>query len=89
VFGAGPRAEVVARLDAAQIAFASVNSVADFAAHPHLRRTSAETEAGAVALPAAPAIIDGEARPFGRVPALGEHTEALRAEFAEGQCRPS
>jgi itaconate CoA-transferase len=88
VFGARPRGEVVARLEAAQIAFASVNSVADFAAHPHLRRTSVATEAGPVALPAAPAMVDGEARRFGRVPALGEHTAALRREFAEDQCRP-
>jgi itaconate CoA-transferase len=87
-FGALPRAEVVARLDAARIAFAAINSVADFAAHPHLRRAAADTPAGQVALPAAPAIVDGEARPFGPVPALGEHTDALRAEFAEaGQDR--
>ncbi|HEX2256675.1 MAG TPA: CaiB/BaiF CoA-transferase family protein [Afifellaceae bacterium] len=85
VFGALPRAEVIARLDAARIAFASINSVADFAAHPHLRRTPAATPAGEVALPAAPAIHDGETRPFGRVPALGEHTEALRAEFADAE----
>lgn len=84
VFGALPRAEIVARLDAARIAFASINSVADFAAHPHLRRTAADTPAGEVALPAAPAIVDGEARPFGRVPDIGENTDALRAEFGDG-----
>lgn len=82
VFGALKRGEVIRRLDAAKIAFAAINSVADFAAHPHLRRTPAETEAGPLALPAAPAIHDGQARPFGRVPALGEQTEAVRAEFS-------
>jgi itaconate CoA-transferase len=82
VFGALKRGEVVRRLDTAKIAFAAINSVVDFAAHPHLRRTPAETPHGDVALPAAPAILDGQARPFGRVPALGEHSEAVRAEFS-------
>jgi itaconate CoA-transferase len=82
IFRTMPRSEVVRRLDTAKIAFAAINSVADFAAHPHLRRTPAETEAGSVALPGAPAIFDGQARPFGRVPALGQHTDKIRAEFS-------
>jgi hypothetical protein len=31
-------------------------------------------------MPAPAPVVDGE-RPYGRVPSLGEHTEAIRAEF--------
>ena len=59
-----------------------VVSVEDFSRHPHLRRITVETPQGAVRLPPAPAIFEEE-RPPGQVPALGEHTAAVRAEFAQ------
>ena len=68
------------KLEAADIAFARVNDVAGFIAHPHLRRISVETPSGEVSYPA-PAAIRDQPRRYGRVPSLGEHTEKVRKEF--------
>ena len=70
------------RLRSAQIAFGRVNTVAQFSKHPQLRRATVATPNGEVALPAPPAQFVGEARALGPVPALGEHSEAIRREFA-------
>ena len=72
----------MARLQAANVAYGSLNSVADFAAHPQLRRSPVETESGALELIAHPVEDSEHATTFGPVPALGEHSERLRAEFA-------
>jgi formyl-CoA transferase len=69
------------KLEAADIAFARVNDVAGLIAHPHLRRIRVETPHGPVSYPA-PAPIRDEARSYGRIPALGEHTEKVRKEFS-------
>lgn len=74
--------ELCARLDAAQIAYARVSGLADLQGHPQLRRTALDTAAGEVSLPALAATVDGAVQRLGRVPALGEHTEAIRREFA-------
>jgi itaconate CoA-transferase len=68
------------KLAAADIAFARVNDAAALARHPHLRRISIATPNGAVSYPA-PARERAGARPYGPVPALGEHSERVRAEF--------
>ncbi len=68
------------KLEAADIAFARVNDVAGLIAHPHLRRISIETPHGPVSYPA-PAPIRDQARSYGPIPALGEHTAKVRAEF--------
>ncbi len=81
VLGAMSRESVIGRLRAAEIAFGALNSVADLARHPQLRRTNLPTEKGSLSIPATP-IRDGRERPFGRVPALDEHGAALRKEFA-------
>lgn len=71
-----------ARLLAAGIAFARVNSVAEFSRHPQLRRVRVQTPAGEVALPAPPPVVDGRREPaLGPVPALDAHGEAIRREF--------
>jgi crotonobetainyl-CoA:carnitine CoA-transferase CaiB-like acyl-CoA transferase len=80
------RAELEPKLRAAAIAYGAVNSVETFAQHPQLRRTPVTLETGEVAhLVAAPVQHSFEpAEPqFGRVPALGEHSAAIRAEFAD------
>ena len=70
------------QLEAAEIAFARVNGVADILRHPHLRRVMVDSAKGPLALPAPPARFMGEDGPsFGPLPALGEHTEAVRREF--------
>jgi crotonobetainyl-CoA:carnitine CoA-transferase CaiB-like acyl-CoA transferase len=82
-FAGRTRAELVALLDRAKIAFGEVNDVEHFSAHPQLRRVAVETPAGSVAIPAPPPIVDGVREPPLRpVPALGQHSAALRAEFA-------
>ena len=77
-------AALVERLRAARIAFGSVNEVADLSDHPHLRRIDVATPTGPVRCVAPPAMVAGEGASHpGRVPALGEHSKALRREFGE------
>ena len=73
VFGALDRDALVAKLDAADIAFAEVNTLADLTRHPHLRRVTVATAAGPVAYPAPAAIVDAATPALGAVPAIGEH----------------
>ena len=79
-FGTMDVATLSKKLEAADIAFARVNDVAGLIAHPHLRRIEVDTPHGPVSYPA-PAPIRDEARSYGRIPALGEHTEKVRKEF--------
>ena len=73
--------EAVEKLLAADIAFGRVSTVDDLAVHPHLREIALSTPNGPVAVPAPPAQRAGEEPIRGEVPALGAHTEAIRAEF--------
>ncbi len=68
------------KLGAADIAFARVNTAAELSQHPHLRRISVGTPSGPVSYPAPPRSVDAGRR-YGPVPALGEHTDKVRAEF--------
>jgi itaconate CoA-transferase len=72
--------ELTGRLTDANIAFGNLNSVADFARHPHLRRVTVDTPSGPVLLPAPPTMGRRTQR-LGAVPALGAHTEQIRREF--------
>jgi formyl-CoA transferase len=72
-FGAMTRHELLAKLADADIAFAEVNSMADLAVHPHLRRIEVDTPNGVVTYPAPAAIVVGDQRHYGAVPAIGEH----------------
>ena len=82
VFSALPRAEVVARLLAADIAFGALNSVADFSAHSQLRREAVATPEGEIRLVAPPVRAEGIEVRYAPVPALDQHGAALRREFA-------
>src|SRR5712691_1666159 len=81
VFGATDVAPLIERLAAADIAFARVSDMAALGRHPHLRRIKVGLPSGAVAYPAPAIKRAGENRPYGPVPALGEHTAKVRAEF--------
>ena len=81
VFAREPRAALGRRLKAADIAFGNLNDVADFAGHPHLRRLATPTPEGMVDVPAPPALMAEAASPG--VPRIGEHSDAIRREFAE------
>jgi itaconate CoA-transferase len=78
-FGSMTRDELLKRLADADIAFAEVNSMDDLARHPHLRRIDVKTPNGVVSYPAPAAIVVGEPRHYGAVPAIGERP----AELAE------
>ena len=72
-------AEMVDKLDAAQIANAQLNSVADLSDHPFLRNSVAQIGDCDVSLAALP--VTSHAGPGQKVPNLGAQTVALRAEF--------
>jgi itaconate CoA-transferase len=83
VFGAMDVDALSGKLAAADIAFARVNDPALLGRHPHLRRITVDTPNGPVSYPAPAEIRNSSTRHYGAVPALGEHTERVRAEFAE------
>jgi formyl-CoA transferase len=72
---------LIQKLADADIAFARVNTPADLAHHPHLRRITVATPSGPVSYPAPAEQRTSTSRHYGPVPALGEHTEKVRAEF--------
>jgi len=76
------RDEAAARLRAAHTAYGFVNDLAAVARHPALRRVSVETPNGTVSLAAPPVLDSDGARGLGPVPAIGEHSAAIRSEFA-------
>jgi crotonobetainyl-CoA:carnitine CoA-transferase CaiB-like acyl-CoA transferase len=49
--------------------------------HPHLRRIDVATPSGLASHPAPAARWDRRTMKFGAVPALDEHTDAVRREF--------
>jgi itaconate CoA-transferase len=83
--------QLIEKLEAAQIAYARMNSMADFIAHPQLaargRWREVATPAGPVAALAPPVTIDDggpDEMKMGAVPALGEHTDAILDELGFG-----
>jgi itaconate CoA-transferase len=81
VFGAHDVDELADRLAAFDIAFARVNDTALLAIHPHLRRITVATPSGPVSYPAPAREATSACDAFGPVPALGEHTAKVWAEF--------
>ena len=80
--------QLVARLEAAQIANASVNSMHDLWAHQQLSARERWVQVGSPAGPIAalkpPGLPDSFDARMDPVPALGEHTDALLAELGYG-----
>ncbi len=76
---------VVARLDAAGIANARMNSVREFLDHPQLtargRWRQIDSPAGPIRALVPPFDLDGLDAAMGPVPAVGEHTEAILTEL--------
>jgi formyl-CoA transferase len=70
-FASMTRDELLKRLSDSDIAFAEVNTMADLAVHPHLRRIEVGTPAGTVSYPAPAAIVVGAPRHYGAVPGIG------------------
>ena len=81
VLGAMDVSPLMENLAAADIAFARVSDAGLLAQHPHLRRITVETPSGPVSCPAPAVQVAAAPRRYGHVPALGEHTAKVRAEF--------
>jgi itaconate CoA-transferase len=77
-FGALDIGALLDKLAAADIAFARVSDMVVLGSHPHLRRITLGSPTGPVSYPAPPRRRD---EPYGPVPALGEHSDRIRAEF--------
>ncbi|MFF5937505.1 CaiB/BaiF CoA transferase family protein [Streptomyces sp. NPDC012508] len=82
-------AEALARLDAAGVACARLNTVADLAEHPQLaareRWRSVDSAAGPLRALLPPVTFpDGPEARMGRIPALGEDTDAVLGELGVG-----
>jgi formyl-CoA transferase len=80
-FGALDVEPLAAKLTAADIAFGRVNTTATLGRHPHLRRITVATPSGPVSHPAPAEQRAAATRRYGPVPALGEHSAKIRAEF--------
>jgi crotonobetainyl-CoA:carnitine CoA-transferase CaiB-like acyl-CoA transferase len=76
--------QAIARLEAAQIANARMNTVQELIDHPQLaarnRWRSVDSEAGPVRMLTPPFNFEGMEMPMGAIPAVGEHTDAILAE---------
>jgi len=82
IFGEYDSAALIARFDAAGTAWGRLNGVEGLSDHTQLRRVDVDTPSGPVSLPAPPARWDGGAPSARAVPGLGQHDDAIRAEFA-------
>jgi crotonobetainyl-CoA:carnitine CoA-transferase CaiB-like acyl-CoA transferase len=80
-FAGRTSADLCARLDALRIAYGRVSDMADLARHRSATMAPVATAHGVVELLAPPILVDGRRVALGRVPELGEHDAALRAEF--------
>ena len=78
-------AEVIQRLDAAQIANARMNTLDQFIAHPQLAARDAwrdvASSAGAIPALVPPVRMEGVEPVMGAIPALGEHTGSILSEL--------
>ncbi|MFX0542705.1 CaiB/BaiF CoA transferase family protein [Roseovarius sp. S4756] len=83
IFAKVPRDEMAERLQAARIAYGRVSTMEDLAQHPQNRFVEVGSPTGPVRMLAPGALADGTVPELGDVPALGQHTEALRAEFSD------
>jgi crotonobetainyl-CoA:carnitine CoA-transferase CaiB-like acyl-CoA transferase len=84
--------QVTARLDEVGIANARLRTMAEFAEHPQLaardRWRDVDSPAGPVRSLLPPVTVRGREAAMGAVPAVGEHTDAIRAEFAPPRPTP-
>jgi itaconate CoA-transferase len=76
------RDEAAAKLRASNTAYGFVNDLVALRHHPALRRTAVRLPTGGVTEIVAPAVIRvGETLDLGGVPAIGQHSAAIRSEF--------
>ena len=75
------RDALITRLRESKIAFGEVNDVETLSTHPALERVEVDSPNGPISMVAPPARFDGKEHRLRPVPALGEHSEAIRSEF--------
>jgi itaconate CoA-transferase len=80
-FAKRARAEVAAALKKADMAFGLINGIDGLMTHPQLKTVTYETPGGEVTVIAPAASIVGDAPRYRPVPAIGQHSAALRKEF--------
>jgi itaconate CoA-transferase len=85
VFGQRTRKDIAAALFKADIAYGMLNDVDGLIGHPQLRTITYETPEGEVTVIAPPSIVVGETPRYRRVPAIGSHDAAIRAEFTQSK----
>ncbi len=85
VFGKLTAAEIIARLETAQIANARLNTVQEFVEHPQLkargRWSTVDSPAGPLPALFPPVTMEGVETVMNEIPALGQHTDAILAEI--------
>jgi itaconate CoA-transferase len=85
VFGKLTADEIIARLDKAQIANSRMNTVQEFVEHPQLkarqRWTTVDSSAGPLPALLPPVTMENVDTVMKAVPELGQHTDAILAEF--------
>ena len=86
-------AEIIARLETAQIANARMNTVQEFVEHPQLKARRRWSTVGSPAgpLPALlpPVTMENVETVMNEVPSLGQHTDAILSEIGFDSQRPS
>ncbi len=82
VFAQLDQAAVAVRLREAAIAYGRLNDIAGLSTHPQLRRDTVDTPSGDAQVAAVAALRSDQTEKPRRVPAIGEHSDAIRAEFS-------
>ena len=83
VFGQDDRDTMAKKLNEAGIAYGRLNSVDDLINHPQTQYITTMTSQGEVKMIAPGAMFDGKPMVADRIPDLGEHSDAIRAEFSK------
>ncbi len=77
------REDAVKRLNTAGIASGRLSTMDDLVQHPQVRLVAVQSAAGPVEMLAPGVIVRGVENTFGPVPTIGQHSAAVRSEFAQ------
>ncbi len=83
-FSQHSREEAIELLEKANIAYGRLSDLDDLLSHPQNRFVTVSGESGDIELLAPSATFTGQQNAVGKVPAVGEHDDLIRAEFSTG-----